>query len=123
MTKELEEIASCMCTSPSRAHSPFFFFFYISNAAYNFPAMLSLLPCTFSGRGSSSSFKAVSCIRLSVCFSRVGRVRRAAALHLASAKCNLSEPAGGRRARRRRAEVEGGLNDYNAPGMWAIHPG
>lgn len=51
------------------------------------------------------------------------RAAAAAALHLASAKCNLLEP-----AVRRRAEVEtgwgrwGGLNDYNAPGMWAIHP-
>lgn len=71
--------------------------------------MVSLLPCTFSGRESSSSFKAVSCIRLSVCFSRAGRVRRAAALHLASAKCNLSKPAGGEEDEEKEGRGGGGI--------------
>lgn len=57
---------------------------------------------------------AVSCIHLSVCFSRASTRQAATALHIASAKCNLLKP---------RCEGWGGeLNDYNAPGMWAIHP-
>lgn len=74
------------------------------------------LSCFF-GEGSWKWFlfrNAVSCIHLSVCFSRASMRQAATALHLASAKCNLLKP---------RWEGWGGeLNDYNSPGMWAIHP-
>ena len=56
---------------------------------------------------------AVSCIRLSVCFSRASEHHAATALHPDSAKYSLLKP---------RWEGWGGeLNDYNASGMWAIY--
>lgn len=110
--KEPEEIASCTCTGPSRAtmalsnmaHAPFFF---PLKCSIQFSGDGLSVAVHFQGRGErillflqGSQLHSFKCL-----FLPSGAVQRAAALHLASAKCNLSEPA----VRRRRRGGGGGI--------------